>query len=537
MSDLSKRPESICYALLCLVCAVLAGAVISPVEALAGPAPGIGRGVEPGPFADSLSLHPCELRTRAGRFAAECGELQVRESADPAVARVISLPVMRVRALEGGSAEPLFWLAGGPGQSNMDFRPSLQLLAERDVVMVGYRGVDGSSVLVCPEVRHAMRGTGGDLLGAQSLDRMRGAFAACLTRLADEGIDLDAYTMVDVVRDMEAAREALGYSQINLLSASYGTRVAQIYAHQHPQIIHRSAMLAVNPPGRFVWEAGMIDHQLEYYSELCALDAACSARTSDLAGTMRRVNADMPRRWLFVPIDPGKVRVASFALLFNRATAAQVFDAYLAADEGDPSGLALMSLAYDLTIPSMFVWGDMALKGATADCDPARDYDGDMDPPGAIMGSPFSRLLWASLPCSQLRLIAPEFREVQPSSVETLLLVGSVDFSTPAQYAIEDLLPHLSNGRLVQLSEQGHVADLFSAQRPATSRMLAAFYAAGEVDETLHAHTAMDFSASPGFALIAKAAAATLGLLILILAALIWGLFRLGVRLANRPRA
>lgn len=47
-------------------------------------------------------------------------------------------------------------------------------------------------------------------------------------------------------------------------------------------------------------------------------DPVCRKRTTDLARTMRTVADNMPRRWLLLPIDEGKVRVCAAALLFNR---------------------------------------------------------------------------------------------------------------------------------------------------------------------------------------------------------------------------
>lgn len=461
-----------------------------------------------------LTIEPCELETASGSYAADCGGLVVSEGRDRGQSRLIHLPVQRIRATTGRPAEPIFWLAGGPGQSNMQFNPPPELLANHDVVKVGYRGVDGSSVLDCPEVRRGMKGLGHDLLSSPSIANLRQAFDRCEARLRATGIDLAAYTIPDVVRDMEMAREALGYEHVNLLSASYGTRVAQIYARQHPERIHRSIMIAVNPPGRFVWEPEVTDRQLEYYARLCAEDPTCSARTPDLVQTMRTVLHDMPRRWLFLPIDTGKVRVVTFALLFHRETAALVFDAYVAAEKGDASGLALMSLAYDFVIPSMFTWGDMASKAVTADCDPTRDYEAEMEPPGSILGAPLSKLLWGSLQCSQVALIPEEYREVQRSDVETLLLVGSVDFSTPAEYAAEELLPKLTKGRLIRLAEFGHVQDLFSVQRPATRHLLATFYGTGVADDSLFTYAPMDFAVSWGFPKIAKLA---LGFLVLVI--------------------
>lgn len=155
-----------------------------------------------------------------------------------------------------------------------------------------------------------------------------------------------------MIGDLEAARQALGYEQINLISYSYDTRVAQLYTNQYSDHIHRSIMVSVNPPGRFFWEPEMIDAQIEHYAQLYA--QTDSPRSPDLAQTMFDVSRNMPRRWLFIKIDPGKVKSATFAMLYHRDTAAMAFDAWLAAEEGDPSGLALISLAYDFLIPSIF---------------------------------------------------------------------------------------------------------------------------------------------------------------------------------------
>lgn len=495
----------------CLLSLAVAGCSGGPLE---GHRPSL-------PETPLLRLSPCHIETAAARQPADCGWLYIAERAGEASSRVLSLPVTVVRSSSETPAEPIFWLAGGPGQTNMQFKPSPELLAEHDVVMVGYRGVDGDNRLDCPEVRRAVRGEGPDLLAPRSLARLRHAFGKCLARLRADGIDPNAYSMLHVVDDLEAAREHLGHARLNLLSASYGTRVAQVYAQRHPERIHRSVMVAVNPPGRFVWEPDTTDRQIEYYARLCAEDAGCSARTADLARTLAAVAQDMPRRWLFVPIDPGKVRVVAFALLFNRATAAQVFDAFIAAERGDASGLALMSLAYDLAIPRMFTWGDMLAKAGAADCDPARDYLAEMDPPGAILGAPFSKLLWGSLDCSWVTPLPIEYRSPSRSETETLLLVGSVDFSTPAEYAEQELMPWLPQGHLVRLAELGHVPDLFTSQRSATRHLMARFFASGEVDASLFSYAPMDFTVTWGFPLMARLLLAGVVLLLLIAAALV----------------
>jgi pimeloyl-ACP methyl ester carboxylesterase len=389
--------------------------------------------------------------------------------------------------------------------SNMRFRPPAWLLANHDVVQVGYRGVDGSVVLNCPEVTGALRDGNGDVLSADSRATLGAAMRRCAERLQTEGVDLEGYTIPEVVADLEAARIKLGYERVNLLSQSYGTRVAQVYAHLHPNRVFRSVMIGVNPPGRFVWEPGTIDAQLVYYARLCTQDPGCGLRTRNLAETIRTIAHNMPRRWLVFPIDPGKVKVVSFAMLFSRSTAAMVFDAYLAAAAGDASGLVLMSLASNFVVPSLAVWGDFFTKGATADFDASRDYATEMNKPQSVLGSPLSFLFFDPLRGNwPIKMMPEELRRAHPSDVETLLLSGSVDFSTPAEFATDELLPHLSRGKQVIVKEAGHVTDLWGVRPEATRRLLTTFYDSGVADDSLFAYTPMSFRPRLGFPALFK---------------------------------
>ncbi len=319
------------------------------------------------------------------------------------------------------------------------------------------------------------------------------------------GVDLSWYTIQSVVEDLEVARVRLGYERINLLSESYGTRIAQLYADLHPERLKRSAMIGVNAPGRFVWEPEMVDAQIEHYGRLWAKDKTACTRTPDLAATMRHISHNMPRHWLFFPIDAGKVNTMAFVLFFTRNTSAMVFDAYVAAEHGDASGLALMSLAYDLFVPKSFVWGDFFAKGGSVDLDLGRDYATELRAPNSIIGSPISLLIWPSLSKAWTPTkLPPDLSKVHSTDVETLLISGSVDFSTPAEYATNELLPSLKNGTQVILSEMEHVGDLWGIQPKATKRLLTSFYDTGLADDSLYEYSPMNFKVSLGFPMFAK---------------------------------
>jgi pimeloyl-ACP methyl ester carboxylesterase len=478
---------------------------------------------------------PFEIGTET--YQADFGTITVPENRSKSTSRLINIPFLRIHSRSKNPREPIFCFAGGPGGSNMywDWKSMWYFLSEHDLVAVGYRGVDGSTVLDCPEVTEAFKGDD-DLLGEESMKTIGRAWSACAAHLTAQGIDLNGYSMLECIEDNESVRRALGYGRINLLSGSYGTRVAYLFGLKHPESLYRSAMIAVNPPGRFVWEPQMIDAQLRHYADLWSKDSIMSLKSPDLYATIRTVLNAMPRTWLFLTINPGKVKVVTFALLFHRNTAAMVFDAYIAAERGDPSGLALMSLAYDYVIPSMSTWGDLASKAVSADFDSTRDYRLEMEPPNMPLGSPLSTLLWGPLSYGHwpMQQIPEAFRKPQYSNVETLLLSGSVDFSTPAEFATKGLLPYLKNGKQVILSECGHVNDLLYANAENTENILTSFYKTGVPNTSMNSYIPMDFNVSWGFPKIAKVALGVIAFVVLALIAIIIWLIRRHGRLKAR---
>ena len=487
--------------------------------------------------AESVVSEAGPFKIGSESYDAVYGTITVPENRSKSTSRLISIPFLRIHSHSKEPAEPVFGFAGGPGATNMswDWGKAWTFLPEHDFVLVGYRGVDGSTVLDCPEVTVAVKG-GDNLLGEESMKNIGHAWSVSAKRLTAQGVDLDGYTMLETIEDNESVRKALGYERINLLSESYGTRVAYLYGIKHPESVFRSAMISVNPPGHFVWEPRMIDAQLKHYATLWSRDSAMSRKSPDLYATMRTVLSSMPRNWLFLPVNPGKVKVATFGLLFHRNTAAMVFDAYVAAEQGDPSGLALMSLAYDYLVPSMSTWGDLASKATSADFDSARNYCLDMEPADLPLGSPMSTLLWGPLSYCRwpTQELPGEFRKPHQSDVETLLLSGSVDFSTPPEFATKELLPYLKNGRQIILSEYGHVNDMWYSNIENTRLILTSFYRTGVPNASMISYMPMDFGVRWGFPKIAKLALGVVAFLVLALVALVVWLTKRHRRLKAR---
>ncbi|AGZ40796.1 alpha/beta fold hydrolase [Actinoplanes friuliensis] len=496
--------------------------------------PGSTLAVPDGARAGELSMSPCDYRTEAGTRAAECGTLVVPENRNDPAADLIALPVIRIPAEVEQPREPVFRLGGGPGSTNMKFPEASRLTADRDVVLVGYRGVDGSRRLDCPEVA-GLRHAEGDLTGAGSQQAARLGFTACARRLTGDGVDLRGYSVAQRVDDLEAARTALGYQKINLISSSAGTRTAMVYSWRHPTALLRSAMVGVNPPGHMVWDLAITDKQISRYARLCAADTRCSTRTDDLAASMREAATDMPRRWGPFAIHAGSVRAASmFGMHHNGPGSAPlnaptVIDAYL----NGPGALWAMSVLGEVQLPDSIVWGEFA-SFAMIDAPAAQSFYQAGGDPGSVLRSDGTNFLWGGP--SGFSTVWPDspdnapYRAPQLSTVETLLVSGTLDFSTPAETATDDLLPLLPKGHQVILPELGHSADFWD-NADASRHLLNTFYDSGRIDDSKFGTRPVAFD--PGPLTMSTIAAILLGVAV-IAAVLGLGLLTVLVRRARR---
>jgi pimeloyl-ACP methyl ester carboxylesterase len=487
--------------------------------------------VPEGAKAGDLVLEPCEYTTENGNYAAECGTLVVPEKRADPQSRLIALPITRILAKSDHPRKPIFVLQGGPGLSNMTFEIASRYADEHDVVLVGYRGIDGSVRLDCPEVESALKHNT-DLLDEETSEAYADAFRSCADRLTAAGIDLGSYGVVQQVDDMEAARTALGYDKIDLLSESAGTRTAMIYSWRYADSIHRSVMIAANPPGHFLSYPSTTDEQIGRYAALCAKDDTCRRRTDDLSATLHPTDAEIPNRWLFLPIKKGNVRIASFFGLMESspdaamAAGPTIIDMWLSAAEGDASGLWSGSIIGDLVFPGLFVWGQYPSFGRP-DTQAVRDYFSSGEQvDGTNIGHAATTFSWGNGGLVDAWPAAPdenEYSQVRTSNLETLLIGGELDFAMPPQVATKELLPYLPNGHQVVLPGIGHTGTFFAVQPEASSRLINTFFDSGKVDDSLYHPETVDFTPARSFGDIAKVfVALALALAMVTLVSLLW---------------
>lgn len=455
-------------------------------------------------------------------YQAHSGVIIVPENRDKTDSRLIQIPFIQIHSTSDNKAEPIFFFTGGPGSPNIDtYNFVNNFIDKHDVVLVGFRGVDEgcTTILHLPEIDDFFANMTGDLTKQATLDNMSEAYANGAKRLQQSGVDTDGYTITEVLQDVDLVRKSLGYDKINLFSVSYGTRLSMIYDWMYPNTILRSAMISVNPPGRFEWRPEALDEHLKYYSKLYKKDTILGNPEIDIAEIIRKNSRKIPKSWMFIPIKKSHVLISSFLMLYSTETAPKLFDAWIAADNGDWSGIAFISLSMDYMLSDALLWGDLAAKSRSADYDfhPKQNPLDEFMPDNSIIGAPGS-LLGIGAMGWPAKLIPDSLRKVQYSKTPTLLINGNIDVSTPEQFGRNELLPYLENGTQVIISEAAHAPDIWSNQRPALDHMLKEFFTTGIVDNSMYEYQPMSFKVGVSFQTMIKIAISVVLFIILLIA-------------------
>jgi hypothetical protein len=190
------------------------------------------------------------------------------------------------------------------------------------------------------------------------------------------------------------------------------------------------------------------------------------------------------------------------------------------------AGLWAGSFIGDLLFSKLFVWGQYAAFGS-ADAQAVRDYfsSGGQDD-GTNLGHTTTTYIWGGGRMVDAWPAAPdenEYSQVRISNVETLLVGGELDFSTPPQIMTNELLPYLPNGQQVVLPGIGHTGTFFAVQPEASSRLINTFFDTGNVDDSLYHTETVDFTPAHSFGEIAKVfLGLALALAILTVLSLLW---------------
>jgi pimeloyl-ACP methyl ester carboxylesterase len=414
----------------------------------------------------AADLQPCRLR--GVEHEALCG--QVQRALDPArpdgpkiAVHFAVLPALA----RNKKPDPVFFFAGGPGQSAIEIAPMVSIMLgrftnRRDIVLVDQRGTGKSASLPCEADDPAL-----PLAEQFDLSRARARQAQCFEQLAKlpHG-DLRFFTTTIAMADADAVRAVLGAEQVNLIGGSYGTRAALEYQRQFPQRVRRTVIDGVAPADMVLPASFSPDHQaaLDALFAACEQDKACAAREPQLAERWRALLASLPRKATLV--HPVTGRSESLELtrdvilgmvrgpLYAPVLAAPLPVAIGEATRGRVEPLAALASAFSGGRRALQLAAGMHFAVVCAEDFPRLAQT--TDKPGADFGDTFTDLYRDACPRIARAEVPAAFYTLPAAPAATLVLSGGIDPVTPPRHGERVAKALGAKARHVVVPNAGH---------------------------------------------------------------------------------
>ncbi|MCQ2375460.1 MAG: alpha/beta hydrolase [Salinivirgaceae bacterium] len=174
---------------------------------------------------------------------AQYGTLVACEMRQAKNSKLISIPVVRTQSLDFDCGVPVFILGGGPGETNISTNLFFDTLAyHHQLVMVGYRGVDGTTKLSCPDMISVFNST--DISIDNFALKVAQAYNNQQKQWQSNQINVSGYTIDEVVQDIEDVRRNIGAERICVVAFSYGAMIAQRYNELFPNKLAANVLIA-----------------------------------------------------------------------------------------------------------------------------------------------------------------------------------------------------------------------------------------------------------------------------------------------------
>lgn len=419
----------------------------------------------------TLHFEPCTLQAPGmpGTVEARCTTLDVPEDRGAPDGRRIPLAIAWLPANSPQPApDPVFMLAGGPGQSARESYPGIAAAFERvrrarHVILVDQRGTGGSNRLACLDAEGRNAFADGDDDTPEAAARFAERCAASLAERAD----LRHYTTSDAVADLDAVRAAIGADTIDLVGISYGTRVAQTYLRRFPQHVRTLVLDGVVPPDLVLGSehAKNLEAALDRQFALCEATPACLERYGRPRAALATLRARLAEGAIPVryrhpvsgeyeegTLDAGALAAVVRLFAYSPRTAALLPRTLARAAAGEPETLIAQSRMIGELVGDQINHG-MQLSVLCAEDAPKLVADpADAD---TVLGTALIDFMKAQCGVWPAGRAPDDFFAPLASDKPVLLLSGEHDPVTPPRYG-EQALAGYPNGRHLVARGAGH---------------------------------------------------------------------------------
>lgn len=415
-------------------------------------------------------LKPCKASDGLGD--AYCGTFNVWEDRVAKTGRKIALKIVLLPALKQDAApDPLFFLAGGPGQGAAELASALQepyrrIQTDRDIVLVDQRGTGKSNPLDCKAKPGADSNTDSD--EDDSAPEMVARLHACLASYRGSA-DVTKYTTPVAMDDLDDVRKFLGYEKINLYGVSYGTRAALVYARLHAANTRAVILDGVAPTDMRLplYMARDSQRALDLLIRDCESDAGCRARFPNLQVRIRalldglgahpqKIHYSDPRTGVAKDLELKRIMVSAalFSTLYSPLTASLVPLLVEQMEHGNYAGLFAFGAAFD---PSALGMAQGMHFSVVCSEDATRIEPGSVQKEAAntFVGAEMAEMRLKPCAFWPHTAMDPAYFENAPSDLPALILSGELDPVTPPAWG-QMVASQWKNSRHVVVPATGH---------------------------------------------------------------------------------
>lgn len=416
----------------------------------------------------NIRFKPCTLAKGSESLMAYCGTLQVPENHDVPNGRKISLAISWLPATGDAEADPIFMLAGGPGQAA---RASFPMIADafhearktRHIILLDQRGTGDSSPLKCVD----KKGKSAVLEDEDDGITDAAAFARHCAAQFEDKIDVAQFSSMDAVRDLDAVRAAIGAEQINLIGISYGTRMAQLYGKRYPQHTRTITIDGIAPLEVVLGQehAKNLESSLDLQFAQCSKDKVCLEKLGDPRAQLNTLLATLTKgaipvhyrnavsgEWQDGQFSSGHLATLTRLLAYQPQAASLLPLQFAEANKGRVDTLMALSEMVSHDISEQIMHG-MQLSVMCGEDAP--DLMVDPEDSKRLLGTGLVALLKAQCAVWPHKTRPANFRAPLQGKLPVLILSGEFDPVTPPRYG-EMVAKHLPNSKHIIAKGQGH---------------------------------------------------------------------------------
>lgn len=399
----------------------------------------------------------------------ECYKIEVNQIYGDASKGKKKIAAIRALSTKKSKLPPLLYLHGGPGNATLDVAQKYlssknwSLIRENhDIIMTDYSGTGYSEPALCEALLDSIAKVQVSEISVEAKKEKTTQFTMdCREYVKEKNIDINTFSSFQLAADADAVRQALGITQWNVYSVSYGTMVAFLTLRHFPKGVSSVVLDSPFPPNAKSFSfASTMNETLNRLQETINKNPKTAAVFPDIIGDFSKAAQRLNEHP--IKIKGADINGDSFAhIMFMTFYKTKVVPLIpLALKEFATGNNELISKWLE-TLTSQNEYGkENDFQNMAIYCYECKPNSYDETPQALEKKYPYLKSLSGREYVESCYLFRPEhvdssFYKAVESNVPALVLSGEFDPGTPVSYGMS-AIEKLSNATFVMVPNVSH---------------------------------------------------------------------------------